>query len=477
MKTHRFISILLLAVFLSAFIAGGERPLHLEKTQDIGRQTIGDVIQLTNTKNDEHVDAVAYSDKSKHYLVVFTDSDSNNGDVKGRFVDAATGKLTGDVFNIAWTEAGEGNSDVAYDPYNDVFLVVYESDTCGGEPWECKGDIKGRLVEEPNLNGSSLAESPLGPNEFTIASQSTLGRNPADPRVAYNQDDHQYLVVFRSGFGLYSDLQELHGQMLSSHKELPVRLGPDAGFDIYSTVDYYYYPDVAWASGSGNFLVVYVQTDKPNLEDATYSDIFAHWLYDTYQDGATQEIGSYGVAPRYPLSKFCGRPAVAYDPTTDSYTVAFSYDKKGEDWEDVTVYGQRLTAEFAFPKDPGIGEPFPVETDLSMYFAYFRPAISYTGPGDTMHVTYRAFENNPGIENDKTSIYLLALNGSQVGTPTHVYRAKKGEEIFGLAIARSMSGYSIVAWDEWPNPSNNGIYAQRVGTFDMTYLPSIFKDK
>ena len=474
MKIHRMISVLLLAVFLSAFVIGGERAMKPANPDDIGLQLIGEAISIEELINIHPSPVLAYSDKSNHFLVVYDDP-SENGNVKGRFVDAASGKLTGDDFDIGRTDAYEGNPDVAYDPYNDVFLVVYTSEKCAGEPERCSDEIKGRLVEEPDLNGAAQAESPLGPNEFTVASQWATGENLADPRVAYNADDHQYLVVFRAGFGDYADLAMMYGQMLSSDKDLPELKGPEDGFFLNITFDYYYSPEVAWASESGTFLVVNVETDTLILENATFSIIKAQWLYDTYQGGEEQVIGTSQIAPLFPFSKFCYVPIVAYDPISDSYTVVFSYDKKGEAREGMTIYAQRLTGEF----DPTgsayfIGEPFPIEKDLSMYFTYFSPVITYSGPGDTMHVTYIAFENNTGVASDITSLYLRALHGSQVSHRTLIRQGKKDLPISFPNLAGALQGLSLVVWNEEPTFDYWDILGQRVRTFDMTYLPSIF---
>lgn len=473
MNIHRIISILLLAVFLSAFVPNGDDPLIPHETEEYQLQPIGDVIEISKYGR-LYIDSAAYSDKTKQYLVVYG-KDTNNDDVYGRFVDAATGELTGDEFEIAGTSASEGPADVVYDPYNDVFLVVYMSGGCG--TGECRFLIKGRLVNEPILNGSSLAESPLNPNEFIVADQDYSDFTLFNPRVAYNSLDHQFLVVFeryRVGeLGAYS----IYGRMLSSNKEQPVGLGLDYGFRVasFSPDEFVFNPDVSWASERGNFLVVFSGTDDIDPDLAEFSKIYAYWLYETYQDGADQVFSAYKIAPHGPLSKFCRRPSVAYDPTSDTYTVVYVYSKQKGDWKELTIYGQRVKSEFTLPDVPQIGDPFPIENDFDMYYPYVPPSIVYAGPGAAMHIAYTANKESE----DYFPIYMRKLDGTNVGAATLVFGKKDGARNSAGALASSTPGNSIVAWHHEPLAGKQKILAQRIGTFEMqkTFLPSIFKEK
>jgi len=480
MNTNRALSILILAVLTTAFVGAVEVPLAPEKPQDTELQLVGDLISIRESIYQFPSLTLAYSDKSNVYLVVYAHAlDDYNKDIFGQFVDAATGKLIGQEFQIASSDVWEDSPDVEYDPYKDVFLVVYDSETCTTEPDECVPDIKGRVVEEPVNNDSSLAESPLAPNEFTVAVPQSTGFSIYEPKIAYNRDDHQYLVVYRSGFGGYADTTDLRGQMLRSHKETPVRLGPEKGFHISGTAGYYYLPDVAWASKSSTFLVIAEMTDEKSPEFATYQQLAADWLHDTYQGTSSQVISGWGkICPRPPLTKFCTNPAVAYDPLNDSYTIVFNYDKKGENWDEMTIYGQRLSGEFKTNEEFFLGDPFPIETNLNKHDEYFSPEISYSGLDSTMHVPYHAKVNFTGSENDYHVLYLRALNGSQVSSPLKVRDSSKESYLSSTPLASSLNGQSLVIWGEDFSVEWWDLFGQRVGTYYFAnYLPSIFKQK
>jgi hypothetical protein len=89
MKLYRIvISILLLAVFTTAFTVAGEIPQKPGGPNDKGIGPVGDVISITQTKNFEYASAAAYSDNIDMYLVVYEEQINNNIDVMGRFVNA-----------------------------------------------------------------------------------------------------------------------------------------------------------------------------------------------------------------------------------------------------------------------------------------------------------------------------------------------------------------------------------------------------
>jgi hypothetical protein len=381
------------------------------------------------------------------------------------------------VLDIASTNLDESAPDVVYDPHNNVFLVVYISGACGGDPWECEDEVKGILIEEPDLNGPSRVEIPEAPNEFTVASQVSNGFSAGFPVVAYNKEDRQYMVAFLGcDIDQPADYYVLFGQMLESDSELPKILGPAEGFLITGAMDLYWGLDIAWSYKSSTFLLVTVITDSDNPDFQTYSNIVARWLHDTYQDGASQDIGGWQIAPRYPLSKFCYEPQVAYDPSSDSFTVVFEYDVKGDDWDDLTLYGQRLTGEYKHPDYPFLGEPFSIASDLSMYNPYYSAFISYAGSKDTMFVAYAARKPIPGPENDQLIILLRSLNGSKVGPAASVYDGKGGDENYVRAVATSKPEHSIIVWNHVPLSGNDGIYARRIGPQNLTYLPNILKE-
>lgn len=476
MKINRVISVLFLAAFTTGFVLVGQGSLFPAKIADVNVQTIGDVITIKKSIVENSIPQLAYSDKTNHYLVVF-DEESSTYDIFGRFVDANTGIPAGDVFEIAASDAEEYSPDVVYDPFNDVFLVVWESKICGEEQEECEDKIHGRIVEEPDLKNPTQSESLLGLNEFTIATEWTSNAVLSDPKVAYNEDDHQYLVVFRAGIGEYSSLNEMNGQMLTSDAELPAVLGPPSGFNLATFGGGYFFdPDVAWSSENSSFLAVVVETDSQGIVGRTHQDIYAIWIYDTYQGGASQKFGFGRIAPGSPLSKFCGNPSVAYDPTNDTFTVVFDYDATGDDDEGLTIYGQLVNADW-YADEVVIGDPFPIEVDLSKHIAFVTPAISYAGSGGTMFVVYTAREKSSNPDDEIYSLFLRVVNDSDAGQRILVRKAKDLQPIvYRPALGSSIKGFTMAVWEEEISNDVYDLLGQRIGTFfDRDYLPTIFK--
>lgn len=480
MYTHRLISILMLTVFLSAFNIGGDSPHIPSKTENISLGLIGEVIPINETENETANPAVAYSDKSNHYLVVY--EDNNTGDIKGRFIDAANGQLTGEEFDITSSVDEEFNPDVVYDPINRVFLVVYTSVKYLGNPTtlipsDVELAIKGKLVEEPEPKNSVSINAPTVLDEFYIAGPD-VAFVFANPKVAYNREDQEFLVVFTSGNHGWEELDMLKGQMLSSHPTLPVRLGPSTGFIIENTPGSYHSLDVAHSGkSSGEFLAVVAEADTPDAANATITSIEAFYLYGTYGSGGPRLDIHERVAPTNPLTKFCHDPVLAHDPTTNSYTVVFNYGNNKFNEEDWVVYGQRLKEIVSSTIDPLIGEPFPIETDSSKYSKYISPGITYSGPEDEMQVIYIGEEDVPGPNNDKNAIYVRTVAGTELGPRTLVRESQPDSGIYSAVIAGSKPASSIVVWDEDYDEEKTDILGQRIGTFNLTFLPSILQEE
>ena len=85
----------------------------------------GGLIRVAELPGNEINASAAYSPDGDQYLVVFQDG-TNNNDIKGRFIDARTGELLGEVFNIAASTAKEWSQEVTYDTYKKRFLWVWE---------------------------------------------------------------------------------------------------------------------------------------------------------------------------------------------------------------------------------------------------------------------------------------------------------------------------------------------------------------
>jgi len=433
----------------------------------------GGLVYVAYITNDQDTPAVAYSTASGQYLVVF-ESDSNNGDILGRFVSARTGQLLGSVFYITSSPFTQLDPDVAYDPYRDRFLVVWEERVCLGVPQHCYYVIQGRLVY-----GGYRGEAYFPGPQFTVASEwssITSGFDLRNPAVAYNADDHQFLVVYRRGHEYYSStFTDIYGQMLSSHSREPNRLGPLKGFQIRSyTSRTVASPDVAWSKDGNTFLAVW------NVERDSEADyIAAAYLYDTYQGGGTQVYAKRWLIAPYdrgsdPLTNDCSEPAVAYDPVAKAYVVVFEHRESGGTLGIRTIHGQRVRPEYntnTFRYDADYAFPIETNTDATRFFGHYQPDIAFSGLSDEMHVVYRSYRYVSWTLsyhwiNDR------ALHGTSVKPRLQIRYRKEGLE--DPAVAGSHNGRCLVVWREEDVPGDWDILGQRVWPAPINvYMPIV----
>ncbi|MBU1879940.1 MAG: hypothetical protein KJ734_13425, partial [Chloroflexi bacterium] len=281
------------------WLAGAVYPVTIDPRLE------GGIINVGNLSMDQNNPAVAYSTASGQYLVVF-ESSSGNGNILGRFVNGTTGALLGSFFYVAEGTGREAAPDVAYDAYQNRFLVVYEDGNVGSR------NVAGRLV----YGSYQSSGSQMPATEPTMIAGDAA--DEYDPAVAYNANDRQFAVVYlRSTYMVY-------GRMLGSGSVSPLLLS--AGFQIWNHVSGSAHdPDVAWGSGGNTFLAAWHRERPPDQVEPDY--IAIAYLYETYQGGGSQVYGTWTIAPydsgSDPLTTDCSSPAVAYDPAANAYVVVF----------------------------------------------------------------------------------------------------------------------------------------------------------
>jgi hypothetical protein len=443
------------------------------------------VIEIGAYDGDEGNPTVAYSTASGQYLVVWEYDKSADGrykDIVARYVEGSTGTPLNSYF-IASKSEQETNPDVAYDPDKDRFLVVWDEYYCASTPPACNYVIRGRL-----LDGTFSGDYPYSGSTVIIASKwSNLdaGYDLCDPAVAYNADDHQFLVVYlrRAGGGTASGDEcatktytHIEGQMVDSQTTDPNYLGDFWGFEIQAGTWTRRRPDVAWSSGGNTFLAVW-EAEPPS----DVNRIQLRYVYDTYQGGGTQIYGStaWTIAPydagSDPLTNDCSVPAAAYDPAADAYVVAFSHE---EETFSHTIHGQRVRSSYitdTFRYDADYA--FPIETDVGDSFtSHWQPAITPSGIGDEMHVVYVSSDLNVSPDPSYYWIYERTLNGTSVGPQLEV---RSGDDDKGMEnpTAACSRGRCLMVWREEYTTTNWNILGQRVWS-DLVevHLPLILKN-
>lgn len=415
---------------------------------------LGGLITLGTTVDDS-TPAVAQSTGSGPYLVVWSTA-SGDGDVRGRFVDAATGSPMGSSFAIAESSQEESNPDVVYDVLNDRFLVVWDKYICTPSvPSYCGYVIKGRLVY-------ASQQSPQFPaGEFTIASQVTNMTTSYDlrhPAAAYDYIEGLYQVVFMrstmAGSGTY---RQIYGQMLSAGATTANALGPASGFAVRSYGSTYQVspPDIDSALSHQTFLATWGVA-----QDSDVDYIAIAYLHGTYRgnDGADQLQGSWWLAPYnygdHPISGNTTSPKVAYHQGAGKYVVVFEHNNTALNANSpaspqlatTEIYAQVVNAQYDAGGFIAYGEyAFPVETAPSAFHG--QPDIRWH-TSNYMSIVYWSFDFNL----DGPDFYFLNHRSMQVpsklGDGFTLRAAAADHSIAVPAIACAGNNACLSIWQE-----------------------------
>jgi hypothetical protein len=138
---------------------------------------------VSNLDNLQFSPSIAYNSKHHEYLVVWENVWSNNlHDIQGQRI-TESGQLIGpSPIHIASGSKNKMQPDVAYDPVNDRYLVVWIHDINGdGSNW----DISGRFIPWENSTPTL--------SEFKICDWSS---NQWEPRLEYARAQEEFLVVW-----------------------------------------------------------------------------------------------------------------------------------------------------------------------------------------------------------------------------------------------------------------------------------------
>lgn len=282
-----------------------------------GNPLLAEVIAFGSSAFDPRV---AYNDNRNSYLAVFMMDGVAGYDIYGQAI-AADGTLTGPVFAIGAAAEEESLPDVAFDPANLQYLVVWERRLSGpNEPHI----ICGQRIDEDGI--------PLG-SEISL-SPSTLSQE--DPAVAYNPDAQQFLVTWSDDRNTGASSWDIYAQRVRADGTLA-----DQGNFAISTARYgQWSPAVAYSTVSHQYLLMW--GDDHNMGDEVYGRRL-HWL-------------GFPLGSEFCLSAAEGAhkdPAVAYNNTDHEYLIVWTADPDGDG--DTDIYGRRYDRDGL-----GLGEPFAI---------------------------------------------------------------------------------------------------------------------
>jgi hypothetical protein len=311
--------------------------------------------------------AVAFSPDAGEWLVVFERDAAGDSQVVGRRVTTA-GAVVGNNFGICGDAEDQTDPAVAYDTSSDQFLVVWEDARSGtatdiyGRRVASGGGTAGNTFAINTASGTQfgpvVAASPVVPGylmvfvdlspsfvEDIVGQQvdtsgglsghqfviSTPSGKQAQPAIAYNSTDTEYLVVWhdnRSGdWDIYGQLVDLDGTMLGGT------------FVICSDVSNQFNPTVAYNLDTNQYLVAW--DDRRNAE----GDIYGRLLdADGSLNGGNLIIADLGTTGRHV-------PRLTYNPISGEYFVVYTYEAGNNN-----IRGRRL----------GInGAPLALEIDIA----------------------------------------------------------------------------------------------------------------
>jgi hypothetical protein len=233
-----------------------------------------------------------------------------------------------------------GFPDVAYNPDDKEYLVVWEGDGLNGADFRRVKEIFGKRI-----NAATGVE--IGP-DFLISRMSDTGHTHVanQPRIAYNSTAHEYLVVWY-GIGVLNDpdeVFEVYGQRLSRAglvigKNFRISHMTDLGKIQETIVRQAAHADVAWNSVNNQYLVVWEGMGQP--EDAIKAEIYGQLLSATGDSlGKSFRISNTSDQS---MGFNASGPSVAYNSTNNRYLVVWAGGFKQMNQSE--IWAQGLTAQ------------------------------------------------------------------------------------------------------------------------------------
>lgn len=205
---------------------------------------------------------------------------------------------------------GEMQPDVAYNPDDDEYLVVFDWDFGG------VGDRDVMFV---------VVDPDGGISPMPIAIADDTNWDDSNPGVAYNPDDGNYMVVWERRDA--SNVAQVYGSMVTDHvAALP--------FGIKTGNADHLGPDVAYSTGAGRYLVVWEDhgagwTLPPDIDSASYNGVGGDGRY-------------LHIAPQ-PVTQASRQtnPAVAAHGTAAHWLVVWE-DSRSVATTGINVWGQQV---------------------------------------------------------------------------------------------------------------------------------------
>jgi hypothetical protein len=229
---------------------------------------------------------------------------------------------------------------VAYNADRNEWLAVWDGiDEASGE-FEIYGR---RLGSTGGPTGEEIRISDLGP-------PNNAANGAIRPSIAYNSEEHEYLVVWMGDDGtpLADDEFEIYGQRLNGVGQ---EIGPndfrlsDMGVDGTNTAQAFD-PSVAYNSVRNEYLVVWWGDDGAPLADSEY-EIYGQAVRADGSETGTNDFRISDMGPDADAAFDARDPDVSYARRTDQYLVTWRGDDNtsGLVDEEFEAFGQRIRSD------------------------------------------------------------------------------------------------------------------------------------
>lgn len=374
-----------------------------------------------NTSFTVQTPSVAYNSTNNEYLVVWVGDDNaaplvdNEYEVFGQRIDGATGAEVGtNDFRIS--DVGpDGNTayialtpDVAYNSVNNEYLVVWAADdypTVLNDEYE---------IFAQRINGATGAE--VGTNDFRISDVGPTGSasyDAANPSVAYNSANNEYLVVW-SGDDyptVLNDENEIFAQRINGATGAEVGtndfrisdMGPVGNANYDAT-----YPDVAYNSTNDEYLVIWVGDDNTAPLVDNDNEVFGQRVSGaTGAEVGTNDFRISAMGPDGDVNYPVTMPRVTYCTAKNEYFVVWSGDDDtlpliNNEYE---IFGQRLDA--ATGTEIGIDDLriSDMGPDGNVNFGATNPHVAYNSVNNEYLVVWTADDNTVPLVDGENEIF------------------------------------------------------------------------
>lgn len=289
----------------------------------LGHPQPGPFIGIQVDTEGNYEPAVAYSPNRNEYVVVWrTDQDSNTFDIWARRV-AADGTVLGPSAFCVATSAGKERSEpsVAYNPVRDEYLIVY--------------------TYEFSLTDYDIYYTVVGGDLSWKSSESYVSQGEQiewSPKVVYNTQDDEYLVVWANVWG--SGVHDIYAQR--RHSDGSSFLVDHVAIATDST-ELRSIPDVAYNAARNEYLIAYnYSASSINTQGEIHGKVVA------------ANLGTLGTERQIcHNSDDQARLAVAAGP--DEYLVAWEDENTTSGYYD--IFARRLSGNGGTPLGPAGGFP------------------------------------------------------------------------------------------------------------------------